>query len=417
MRRFVVLGCNHSTAGLDEIATTRVPEHDRATVLAELRIRLGAQELVYLETCHRTEFYVAYEGEMCPGRLTMALAAALPGVSGGRATLPAIDNCLALQGEKAARHLFRVASGLDALMVGESQVLGQVKEAFRQASEVGVAGPLLQTLFEQAFRGAKRVRTETALSRRPVSLVSLAERRLRERLQTDEAPVAVLGAGEMARVTVELIRKLAPERQVLVFNRSQERGRTLAGATGAEFRPLTQFSTAPHVAAVIAATSADQPVVTVDDARRLAPCLLLDLSLPANIAAGCRQVEGIELADQIELATEAESNRAARADEIERAEAIIDEQLRELAHEMIERYLSPVARHLIAAFREVARGEMERLYAESGGNGNGSGSHQIEKALDRLSQRLVRVPMKGLREVAWLHSPEVLDTFLSAVDG
>jgi len=415
MRRFVVLGCNHSTASLDEIATTRVPEQNREKALAELRARLGAQELAYLETCHRTEFYVVYEGEMCPGRLTMALGGALPEVSGGRSTLPAIDNCVALQGDKAARHLFRVACGLDALMVGESQVLGQVKDAYRSAAEAGIAGPLLQTLFEQAFRAAKRVRTETALSRRPVSLVSLAERRLRDRLQADRLPIAVLGAGEMARVTVELVRKLDPERDIIVFNRGEERGRKLASTFAAEYRPLDGFAELERVAAVVAATSADRPVVQADDARRLAPCLFLDLSLPANIAATCREIEGIELADQRELSAEAESNRAARAEEIERAETILDEQLRELSYEMMERYLSPVARHLIAAFREVARGEMERLYIESGGNGDGNG--HIEKALDRLSQRLVRVPLKGLREVAWMHSPEVLDTFLSAVDG
>lgn len=415
MRRFVVLGCNHSTASLDEVATARVPEESRVRALTELRERLGALGLVYLETCHRTEFYVAYQGEMCPGRLTMALAAALPEVTGGRAALPGIDNCIALQGDKAARHLFRVASGLDALMVGESQVLGQVKEAYRQAAEAGLGGSLLQTLFEQAFRGAKRVRTETGLSRRPVSLVSLAERRLRDRLHGDPAPVAVLGAGEMARVTVELVRKLDPERHVVIFNRSEQRGRGLAAALGAEYRPFAAFADLDRVAALVAATSAQQPVVEAEDARRLSPCLLLDLSLPPNIAPACRQVAGVELADQKELAAEADANRSARSEEIERAEAILDEQLRELSHEMMERYLSPVARQLMAAFREVARGEMERLYSQSGGNGDGNG--HIEKALDRLSQRLVRVPLKGLREVAWMHSPEVLDTFLSAVDG
>jgi len=413
MRRFVVLGCNHSAAGLDEIAAMRIPEPSRAATLREIRTRLGAQELVYLETCHRTELYLCYQGENCPGRLTMALAALLPELTHGRSQLPEIDRCLALQGEKAARHLFRVAAGLDALMVGESQVLGQVKEAFRVASEDGLAGPLLQTLFEQAFRTAKRVRTETSLSRRPVSLVSLAERRLRARLENDPAPVAVLGAGEMARVAVEQIRKLDPSRDVVVYNRGEERGRRLADACGAEYRPLADFAEAPHVAAVVAATSAGEPVVSVADARRLAPCLLLDLSLPANIVPACRSVAGVELADQHELAAEAEANRAARAEEIERAEAILEEQLRGLAYEMIERYLSPVARHLMAAFREAARGEMERLCRAAGTDGNG----HLEQALDRLSQRLVRVPMKGLREVACLHSPEVLDTFLAAVDG
>jgi glutamyl-tRNA reductase len=409
----VVLGCNHSAANLDEIASARVPADGGSELLRRLRDQLEAQELVDLETCHRTEWYLVYEGDMCPGRLTFALSTLLPRLTGGRSRLPAVEKCIALQGERAARHLFRVASALDALMIGETQVLGQVKEALRKASDAGLSGPQLRMLFEQAFRTAKKIRTETALSHRPVSLVSLAARRLKSQLRRSLAPVAILGAGDMALLAAELVRKIDPKRSIVFFNRTLGRAQAASKTFGARAARLTDFpGNREAFAAVIAATSAEHPLVHRAEAEALAPTLLLDLSLPPNVASDCTQVPGVTVIGQEDLAQEAEENRATRAKEIARAEAILDEQLQGLAYEVMETFLSPVARSLVEAFREVARGEFERFCSEIKVSHNG----ELDDAVERLSKRLLRVPMRGLREVAWLHSPDVLATFLSAVE-
>lgn len=412
MKHFVVLGCNHTTASAEEIGRARVPADQVGTVLHQVRERVGFQEVVYVATCHRTEWYLAYEGEMCPGRLTMAIAPALAALTGGASLFPPVEHCVALDGEKAARHLFRVTAALDSLMIGETQVLGQVKDAFRSASEGGLVGPLLTTLFTQAFRASKRVRTETSLSRRPVSLVSLAKHRIKARLEQDALPVAVLGAGEMAAKAVELVRELDAGRSVVIFNRGISRGAELAAKSGAAFLPFHAFADAEaRYGVVIAATGAQRPVVTPAIAARLAPSMLLDLGLPANVAPECAAVPGIEVVDQKALRSEADANRSARAGDITKAEEIVEEQLQELAYETMEHELSPVARKLIDSFRAQARIELERMAA-----GNGNGEH-LEEAIERLSQRLVRIPMRGLREVAWHHSTDVLDTFLQAVEG
>lgn len=413
MRRFVLLGCDHLSANLEEVARTRLPEENLAETLAALRDRLQLLELVYLSTCHRTEFYAVYDGELCPGRLAMQLAIALPSLTHGASTLPPVDHCLAAHGGEVARHLFRVSSALEALMVGESQVLGQVKNAFRLCHETGVVGPRLTTLFNQAFRTAKRVRTETALSRRPVSLVSLAERSLRGRLAKDTRAVAVIGAGEMAALALELTRKIDERRELVVFNRGWERGSALADRFGATFRPLAEFPPdGTQFAAVVTATSAAVPTIDAALAHRLAPTFILDLGTPANVDPAVAEIDGIELATQANLRDEAEANRSARGDELEKAEAIVEEQLRELSYEVMEHELSPVARQLVTAFREVARNEIQRIVS---GNGHLSEEALIAEAADRISQRLVRLPMRGLREVAWQHSTDVLHTFLAAV--
>ncbi len=402
MQRFVVVGCTHTTASPAEIAAARVSR----TLLPTLRDELGASELVYLETCHRTEWYLAYEGDLCPGRLAMALARSLPTLTDGTARLPTPERCLAVRGVEAVRHLFRVAAALEALMLGETQVLGQVKEAFRHAAEAHLAGPLLHTLFEQAFRVAKRIRTETSLSKGAVSLVSLAASRLKALLATDRRPVAVLGAGEMATRAALLVRELSPTIEILIFNRSLERAAALAKRVSGTSLPLAQFPGDRSFAAVIAATSAPHPIVSGSALAGLAPVAVLDLGLPANLAPDCHGLAGVEIVDQPALGAVADANRAARRAELERAEAMIEEQLAELAQEMLEHQLSPVARSLVEAFAAVSRRELASA---------GLGADQLDAAVERLSQRLVRLPLRGLREVAWQHSPAVLTTFLDAV--
>lgn len=402
MHRFVVLGCTHATGSPTEIANARVPR----SLLRPIQDALGATELVYLETCHRTEWYLTYEGELCPGRLVMALGRLLPALTHGTARLPAPESCLALRGREAARHLFRVAAALDSLAIGEAQVLGQVKEAFRQAAREGLAGPLLHTLFEQSFRVAKRIRTETSLSRGSVSLVSLASSHLKKILAADRRAVAILGAGEMAERSAELVRKLSRETEIVVFNRSPERAGALAGRVGGVSRPLAEFPGHGRFAVVIAATSAPAPLLTAATAAALAPVTILDLGLPANATPDCGQLPGVQLIDQVSLGAIARANHAARRADLERAEAMIEEQLAELSWEVVEHQLSPVARSLVAAFAEASRRELETT---------GLPQHELDAAVERLSQRLVRLPLRGLREVASHHSPAVLATFLEAV--
>lgn len=402
MHRFVVVGCTHTTASPAEIAGARAPR----TLLGSIRDTLGARELVYLETCHRTEWYVAYDGELCPGRMVMSLARTLPAMTDGAARLPSADNCLALRGVDAARHLCHVAGALDSLMLGETQVLGQVKEAFRHAVKAGLAGPLLHTLFEQSFKVAKRIRTETSLSRGAVSLVSLAALHLKDLLASDRRPVAVLGAGEMAARSALLVRKLSPDTEIVVFNRSPERAAALARQVGGSSEPLASFPAGRRFAAVIAATSARQPILTGATLGTLAPVAVLDLALPANLAQDCRALTGVEIIDQPALCAAATANRAARSADIDSAEAMVEEQLVELSQELVEHQLSPVARSLVEAFAEASRRELASA---------GLGADELDAAVERLSQRLVRVPLRGLREVACHHSPAVLETFLDAV--
>ncbi|GBC79032.1 Glutamyl-tRNA reductase [bacterium HR09] len=415
MNTLFALGTNHRLATPEEVAQARIPEHLLPDALHAIAQRLNASELVYLATCHRTEFYVVHEGDLCPGRLTQALRQALAELTGGVASLPESSRCLLLQGASVAQHLFRVSAALDSLMLGESQILGQVKEAFRQSAQAGLAKAKLHTLFGQAFRAAKRVRTETRLSQGATSLVSLARNIIRERLSQDSRPVAIVGAGEMAAAAGSLVRKLDGTRDIVIFNRSRERGQALAQQLGASFQPLSNlFEASNGFSVVVLAVASEEPVLSQAVAARLAPALIVDLGLPANAAPECAALPGITLVNQTTLHAESEANRQARAAEVARAEAIIREQLEELGQELLEHNLAPVAKALRQAFYQSARCELQQAFS----NGHGTLPQEfLDELAERLAQRLVRTPMKGLREVAFTHSLQALDTFLSAVSG
>lgn len=412
MQSYVTIGCNCASATPEEVGRAQLAAGSVADLLPRISERLGLRELVYLATCHRTEWYAVHDGGQCPGQLLLGLSSVLPELTGGLTTMPNLASCFAVNDKVAVRHLFRVTCALESIMVGDNQILGQVKDAFRRAHDLRLTGPLTTALFTQAFRAAKRVRSETALSRGAVSLLSLAERCLRARLDADGGAVAVVGAGEMAALAAELVRSLDAGRSLVVFNRGRQRGEALAARFGAAFEPLGALGNNGHrFAAVIAGASAAEPLIGPELAARLAPTLLLDLGMPPAVAGACDGVAGIQRVDQRVLRREAEHNRSARSGEIGKAEEIIEAQLRELAYELMEVDLSPVARRLLDAFREVVRKELERA---SGGD-HGEGPAQLEATVERLTQRLVRVPLRGLREVAWQHTPEVLTTFLEAV--
>ncbi len=415
MSTLFALGTNHRLATPQEVAQARIPEQLLPQALTTLAQKLNASELVYLATCHRTEFYLVHDGDLCPGRLTQALRQALGECTGGAASLPDSSRCLLLQGAQVAQHLFRVSAALDSLMLGESQILGQVKEAFRQAARAGLAKAKLHTLFGQAFRAAKRVRTETKLSQGATSLVSLARNIIKERLAQDSRAVAIVGAGEMATAAASLVKKIDSARNIVVCNRSVERGEALAQRIGGVFQPLaTFFQSSNAFSVVVLAVASENPILTEVFATRLSPALIVDLGLPANAEPSCAVVPGITLVNQTTLRAESEANRQARAAEVAKAEEIIRQQLEQWSQEMLEHDLAPVAKALRQVFYQSARWELQQAFS----NGHGTLPQDFLDALaERLAQRLVRAPMKGLREVAFTHSPQAVETFLSAVSG
>ncbi|MCU0304268.1 MAG: glutamyl-tRNA reductase [Thermoanaerobaculales bacterium] len=421
MDRIGVVGTSYRTAQVDELAAAALPANFEHAQLVELARLAGFSELVYLGTCNRVEFYFRGETRIHTNPLLFHLRRSLADLTDGSTQLPDDDRLYVHFGRSAVRHLFRVASALDSMMVGEAQITGQAKEAHERAHRINLLGGILDQTFHEAFHLAKRIRTETELTRRPVSLVTLVERRLHEHLGVSSAPVLILGAGEMAHQTLRLIRAADRERPVLVANRTPEKAREMvAGDPNAEALFLeATLAAPPAVGLVVAATSSDRIMLTRAQVEGLRlqlddnePLLLVDLAMPPNLDPDARAIRGVDLHGIEEMRGEAEHNRELRLAEIDRCEKLVDHQIETLRRHLLDRALSPAARNLELSFREVADRAVRHSLTKDLSHLDEADRAAVERLARSMVKRLVRVPLRGLKGAAWHHSSAVIDGFL-----
>ncbi len=426
VERIGVVGVSYRTTDVDSLAAAALPRETGPRELAELARLAGFSEMVYLATCNRVEFYFRAQALNHDESILFHLRRTIADLTGGASQLPCEDELYLLRGMDAARHLFRVTAALDSMMVGEAQIAGQVKQAHETAHEAGILGGLLDQTFHESFHLAKRIRNETELAMRPVSLVTLVQRKMESHLAASSAAVLILGAGEMARQCLRMVRGIDAERHVLVANRTPGRAEELVeGDPMAWGLPLDSISVEPPAAGlVLAATSAEEPILDASHVEAIRgrlpgdePLLIVDLAMPPNVDPGARTLAGVELLGIEEMRQEAEANRQRRMEEMERCEALVDHQLLILRRRVLDRSLSPVARNLHRSFDDLAHRTVEQTMNHDLAHLAPEDRETVERMTRTLVKRLVQVPLRGLKGAAWEHSAAVLDSFLRGLDG
>jgi glutamyl-tRNA reductase len=421
-----VVGTSYRTTSVEALADATLPSDFPPQGFVELANLSGFSEFVYLGTCNRVEFYFRGENRIHTNPLLFHLRRSLLDLTDGRCTLPEDDRLYVHFGTAAVRHLFRVTASIDSMMVGEAQITGQAKEAHERSHELDLLGGILDQTFHEAFHVAKRIRTETELTRRPVSLVTLVERRLQDHLAVSSAPVLILGAGEMARQTLRLVRAADPDRPVVVANRTVETAAEMAAEDDAvAAQPLQDaLREPPRVGTVVAATSADQAILgasQVASSRALLPSdeelLLLDLAMPPNIDPRSRDIDGTRLLGIEEMRAEAERNRRLRLAELDRCETLVEHQLTILRRRLLDRALSPVAQNLHRSFSEMADRALRHSLQKDLSHLPSQDRQAIEKMTEGLVKRLIQVPLRGLKGAAWNHSSAVISNYIRGLEG
>ena len=327
----LVVGLNHKTASIDLRERFNVTEQDLPKSLEMLGDSPELVERMLLATCNRVEVYAVIEGqvEKAGGAIADCLA-----TYGNVEKVAFLDKLYTHTAAEAVRHVFRVASSLDSLVVGEPQILGQVKAAYTVAQAREATGIILNNLLAQAFHVAKRVRSETGVATSAVS-VSSAAVELARKIFGDLAgrSVLIIGAGEMAELA---LRHLVDDgvRSVLVANRSYDRAVTLArqfDGRAVTFDAIRQEMVGADI--VISATSAPHVIIKKDDVqaiilqRRHRPIFLIDIADPRDIDPTCNDLDNVYLYNIDDLQSVVEANLKERKREAERAEAIIDREV------------------------------------------------------------------------------------------
>lgn len=374
----IVLGTSHQTAPASIRDEVQLAAADVEAFCSRLRGSRGdVLELSVLSTCNRTEVYSLVRDLSRGQRLIRGAIEAQKGVphlNNGRYTFT-------LEGAEAVRHLFRVAAGIESLMVGEPQILGQVREAHKMADHHRTSGAVITRLFDSALRVGKRARSETEIGRGTVSVAYAAvEMALKVFDGLDGHTVVVVGAGETGALVARHMAEQRPARLV-ILNRTANRAVRLAAEVGGESRPFEELrDLLLDASVVVTATSSPEPLLQSDQVRKVArkrgssPLVLLDISNPRNIDPAVGRIDSTFLYDLDALQGIADQNRARRAKEIPKVEAIVEAEvaqfvgwydslqvvpviraLRDRFHELSERELAKYMRRLSDADREIVR--------------------------------------------------------------
>jgi len=385
--KFSITGINHRTAPVEIRERVAFPEESLPAALAELRRRSGVEEGLILSTCNRVEIAVCAADEADPR------AAVEEFLTGAHAIerdwlRPHLYH---YEGRAAIQHLFRVASSLDSMVVGEPQILGQLKSAYALAREHGAVSGFLDALCTRAFSVAKRVRSETEIGHSAVS-VSYAAVELARQIfgALRDRTIILVGAGKMSELAARHLRRAGAGR-VWVTNRTPERAAEMAAQVDGHVVEYTRFhEVLPEIDIVIASSGAPHFILGPDDvrralgARRNRPMFLIDIAVPRNIDPAVNKLDNVFLYDIDDLGRVVQSNREARSREADEAESIVAEEVERMVSRLLAREVTPTIVGLQQQLETIRKAEVDRLRAKLGPL-----SPQQEEAVEAITRGII----------------------------
>lgn len=401
-----MIGCSHHDAAVEFRERISFTTEQVGQALGEFRQRFPSSEIVLISTCNRVELYATGGGDSELDRDDVAEFLA------DQHHLQAdevVDQMIYRAGTDAIEHLFTVAASLDSMVVGEAQILSQVKQAYDTACNSGSAGPLTHSVFQAANRAAKRVQQETTIHRRRVSVPSVAVGEVATEVFETLANkrVVLCGAGEMGEETLRYL-KQAGASDICILNRSYERAVALAKAFGAE-SALWESLNEQLVDAdlLIGTTAATEPIM--DEAtflplhakRKDRVLLILDLAVPRDFDPAIGDLSSVYLYGIDDLQSACDRNRRERQKEWPKAKQIITEETQRFMQAFNHKATGPVIQRLREQAQDLKNDELERLIKKLKlAELDPSARKEIEKSFDRLINKLLHPPLASLRDDA-----------------
>jgi glutamyl-tRNA reductase len=397
----VLVGLNHRTAPVEVRERLSIAEAQLPPTLGEVKSIAGVDGATVLSTCNRVEVIVSARDEDIIEGIVNWLAAR------GAATADDLEKHLyILRHEDVIKHLFRVAAGLDSMMVGEPQIGGQVRASFNAARQNGALDPLLERVLEETMRVARKVRAETGIGEHAVS-VPYAAVELARKIFGDlrGLQVLLLGAGEIGELTAEHLGG-AGVKQIFVANRSHERAQQLASRFSGEaihFEAIEPFLTTCDI--VIASTAAPHFVIEPGaieralSSRKMRNLFLIDLSVPRNIDPQVGRVDGAYLYNIDDLQQVTESNRELRMQKAEQGEAIVARELEGFRRRLLTQDAVPTILELQQRVESIRAAELEKCLRRLGPISSEQ-REAIEMFSSQMVNKILHYPILRLRESA-----------------
>lgn len=399
MQNIHIIALTHRNFELPVIGRFHLADENRAEVLTRVKTNCGLSELLYLSTCNRVEFLFVTDAVVDRSFAERFFATMI-----GAEAEDAFLNCELFSGEEAVRHLLNVASSLDSLVVGEREIITQVRNAYEQSRALGLTGDTIRILVRKAIETAKAVYTETGIANNPVSVVSLAYRRLRDLNVPLDAKFIIVGAGVTNTAMARYLQKHGYTNFV-IFNRTLAKAETLAeelGGTAFPLYALPEYKSGFSV--IVTCTGSEEAIITPEVYRSLvgedaSRKIVIDLAVPNDLDPAVLQQWDVNLIAVSNLQDIAIQNLREREKELEAGIAIITANLQTTRQELRERQVELAMSDVPRKVKEIRQAAVNAVFAKEISTLDDASKELLDRVLNYVEKKYISVPMKMAREI------------------
>lgn len=401
MKQFKVIALTHRNLGLDLVGRFHIePNHQKERIAPTFQ-HFELKELLFLSTCNRVEFFFRCYEDAEPEWVAAFLKHLYPDLNSEQLE-KAVAGARIYSGIDAVRHLFHVASSLDSLVIGEREIITQVRQAFERAHQNGFTSDFIRLAVQKAIETAKQIYTETEISTKPVSVVNLAYRHLIDRELHPNMRVVYVGAGQTIEAIAGNLKKHAFA-SVKVFNRTQEKAEQLAKVLGGEGYSLNDLvEKAGYFDVLITCTSAERSIIDADTFKKMniqGKKIIVDLAIPNDIDASVLTHYDIDYIAIDDLKEVAKRNLKEREKEIFRCEELVETRLGEFEEAFRTRKLELAMQEVPALMKEIKNRALDKTFSKDIGQLDDKSKETLLKIVDYLEKKYISVPMKMAKQV------------------
>jgi len=403
MNSFKIISITHKSAPLELIGKLHLDENHQADYLGGLKIKMGLKELMFLSTCNRVEFIVNTEAEIIPAFLSELFKSVNSRLTNEDLT-SLIDKAFVYEGDDALTHLFEVSASLDSLVVGEREIITQVRKAYEFCNLLGLTGDTIRLAIKQTIETAKQVYTDTNIAKNPVSIVSLAYRQLRSLGIKNNARIVFIGAGETNANMAKYLKK-HQYANFTVFNRTLTNAEKLAKELNGKAYPLTSISDFKEgFDVLITCTSAQEAIITGSNYKTLlgndaSKKVIIDLAIPADIDAEVIETYDVSYIDIESLKKQAAENLLKREGEVEACKKIIADKVEEFKQLFQERQIELAFGEIPRQIKYIKETALNEVFAKEMNKLDAEGKEVLDKVLSYMEKKYNALAIKTAKKV------------------
>lgn len=403
MKNLKVIAFTHKQVDLRDLGGLVIAEESIAPVLQSLKDQLGIEEVFYIGTCNRVEYVFAHHFAITP-QFIQKFVSVLGVTATPESLAELLEQTAVYEGNDALRHLFRVSCSLESLVVGEKEILAQVRQSYEKAKKAGFTSDYLRLIMDQVVKAAKAVYTNTHIAHNPISVVSLAYRKMREVNAFNNARILIVGAGETNNNISKYLQKHKYSNFV-VFNRSMDKAQALASELNGEAYTLDELATYKKgFDILITCTSATEHIITPEVYDSLLngetdKKVIVDLAIPNDTHPAVREQYPVHFIEVHGLQELAEKNKRGRYDELVHAERIIEEHIEEFLTILKQRRIEIAMRKVPEQIKEIKETALTCVFADDIQNMDENSREVLEKVITYMEKKYISVPMVMAKEI------------------